>query len=308
MKKILVPVMFAACITFSAVSCKKENAEEGTATVEVKDEGKANEIIEFNNNFLSKYRNRTSNVDKMVEYANKVEGKIKGTTTMLFATPIMPSVGRDAKLTDAFGKDKEAFEKMFADLEAKYKLIADKYETLKAYMAAEDYKDDKGAKAAALRDEINAESKSYFELNDAFHAKLRPVAEAAENIILKDHPLKEYIIGSKKVLSEADELVEQIYNQYEAQQYDTAVLQAGYDKLEKALKENEAREFKVSDAQYEYKKSGYQNFNKSIESYLGTIRKEMRDAASSKKFTDAQIGSIESAYKSVISNYNSFVD
>ncbi len=301
--------MFAACIAFSIVSCKKENTKDGTpTTLEVKDEGKANEIIEFNNNFLSKYRNRTSNVEKMMDYANKVEGKIKGTTTMLFATPIMPSVGRDAKLTDAFGKDKETLEKMFTDLETKYKLITDKYEALKAYMAAEDYKDDKGTKAAALRDEINTESKAYFDLNDAFHAKLKPIAEAAENIILKDHPLKEYIVGSKKVLSEADALIEQVYNQYEAQQYDAAVLQAGYDKLEKALKENQAREFKVSDAQYEYKKSGYEDFNKSIENYLGTLRKEMRDVESSKNFTDSQISSIESAYKSVISTYNSFVD
>jgi hypothetical protein len=57
-------------------------------------------------------------------------------------------------------------------------------------MSAEDYKDDKGSKAKKLQTEIEAGAKDFVDAAERILVKIKPAADAAEEITLKDHPLK----------------------------------------------------------------------------------------------------------------------
>jgi hypothetical protein len=39
-------------------------------------------------------------------------------------------------------------------------------------------------------------------------AKIKPATDAAEEMILKDHPMKEYIISSKNVMNSLDSVID----------------------------------------------------------------------------------------------------
>lgn len=216
------------------------------------------------------------------------------------------SFSKIKEVPSGFDKEKAAIEKEFSIYKAKKENIDKKIEELKSYMTSEDYKDDKGAKAEAIRKEIEADANAFYTAGENIITRIKPATDAAEEIILKDHPMKEYIISSKNVMNSLDSVINVLGKQYSGQ-FNEAEAQKKYDEYAKAVEANAKLNFDVKDRQYSYKKSQFEIFNKNASNFLDLYRKLIRDAKKKGKIQDNDIQQIDSSYESVLSAYNSFV-
>lgn len=311
MKKVFL-VVGALTLASMSTSCKKDGATDSSKSeVKVDDADDANAIIDFNNVIIEEYKNKSKRVDNILEYMDKAIAKSKGENVM-FIPSVMPMIrvgNKDVKdIPKAFGKDKDAMDKSYASFKSSFETIEKKFEELKSYMSAEDYKDDKGAKADAISKEIEAASNTFFTSGDAILKVVKPIADKAEEITLKDHPLKDYIIGSKTVLNDLDASYDAMDKSFAAGKYNEADVQKSYDALEKSLKANQDKKFEVKESSYSSKGGYYDSFNKNISDYLDKLRKVMRDSKTSGKVSESSMSTLDSSYDSAISTYNNFVN
>ena len=309
MKKIVSTALFAATITLTTLSCKKETTTtaDGKEIVAVDNAEDANAIIEFNNSLLDKRDRRASTLTKISNYINNLPNYIAGKTPVLIPPVAMIDMSKAVEAPDALGKNKDEVKTLVATSKEKFDALKKKSDELIAYVKAEDYKDDNSAKATALIAEITKLAEEYNANEKKLSGIMTPIADGAEAIVLKDHPLKDYIIGSKGVLNDSEKLLDAIDNQVISNKFDIATFKKQYTDLEAVVKANAAREFKVDDASYSNKKGFYDSFNKKADDFLGTVRKIMRDAESSGKFTEQQAEEVYNAYDNLLSNYNNFV-
>ncbi|GEN72835.1 MULTISPECIES: DUF3829 domain-containing protein [Chryseobacterium] len=308
MRKIIVLAMALTFTSVSVISCKKDVSKLGKSVLNLGGADEANAIIDFNNNFLDSYKNTSKHIESILRYADGAVAKAKGGNAM-----IMPVIGsmdysfsKIKEIPSGFGKDKAAIEADFNTYKAKKESIEKKFEELKSYMNSEDYKDDKGAKADAITKDIETEAQALFTSGENVVAKIKPATDAAEEVVLKDHPMKEYIISSKSVMNSLDSNIDVLDKQYSGK-FNEAEAQKKYDELAKAVEANSKLEFNVKDPQYSYKKTLFESFNKSASSFLDTYRKLIRDAKGTGKISDSDIQQIDSSYESVLNSYNSFV-
>lgn len=310
MKKI-VTIAMIACVPLFMVSCKKDNnAASPKGSVEVKDSD-ADNIIKFNNNFLASYKSKTDRIKRILKYSDDALRKISGETVYTMSM-VMPEVGSFSKKIDkvpsGFGSAQSDIEKSFKDYTDSDQGISAKYDELKSYMSAEDFKDDKGEKAKKIQAEMEALSKTFVGAAENILKKMKPAADSAEEIILKDHPLKKYILSSKAILANVDDSYDLFDKQYTDGKYDDVAMQKAYDAISKGLEDNQKTKFETSDSSMKYRGTSYDSYNKSVSDYLDTMRKVMRNAKESGKISDNDIDSIDSSYDSVVSRYNTFVD
>ncbi|KFF01595.1 DUF6845 domain-containing protein [Chryseobacterium luteum] len=308
MRKIIVLAMALTFTSVSVISCKKDGSKLGKSILNLGGADEANTIIDFNNNFLDSYKSTSKHIESILRYADGAVAKAKGGTAM-----IMPVIGsmdyafsKIKEVPSGFGKDKAAIEADFNTYKAKKDIIEKKFEELKSYMNSEDYKDDKGAKADAITKDIETEAQALFTSGENIIAKIKPATDAAEEVILKDHPMKEYIISSKNVMNSLDSNINVLDKQYSGK-FDEAEAQKKYDELAKTVEANSKLNFSVKDPQYSYKKSQFESFNKASSSFLDTYRKLIRNAKGAGKISDSDIQQIDSSYESVLNSYNSFV-
>jgi len=242
---------------------------------------------------------------------DKAVAKSKG-ENVPFIPSVIPLIGFSKKdvseVPKAFGKDKDAMDKSYASFNSSFATIEKKFEELKSYMSAEDYKDDKGAKADAIAKEIATASKNFFAAGDSILKTLKPIADKAEEITLKDYPLKDYIISLKTVLNSLDASYIAMDKSFSAGKYNEAEVQKAYYTLKKTLKANQDKKFEVKDASYTSRRVYYDSFNRDISSYLDKLRKVMRDSKESGKVSESIMSTLDSAYDSAILNYNNFVN
>ncbi|CAM3181214.1 hypothetical protein DRF59_14435 [Chryseobacterium flavum] len=309
MKKIIILAM-ALSLTTVSVSCKKAVNKLGNKVLNLGGTEEANAIIEFNNNLIDSYKNTSKHIERVLKYTEAAAAKSKGENVMIMPIVLSAmdhSFSRIKGVPSGFGKDKAAIEADFTTYKTKKENIEKKFEELKSYMNSEDYKDDRGAKAEMIRKEIETEANAFYISGENLMAKIKPATDAAEEVILKDHPMKEYIISSKKVMNSLDSVIEVLGKQYTGK-FNEAEAQKKYDEFAKVAEANSKMEFNVKDQQYAYKKSQFENFNKYASNFLDTYRKLIRDSKEAGKIPDSNIEQIDSSYESVLSAYNSFVN
>lgn len=307
MKKL---VVFALALSLGAasISCKKGLDKIGNAVMKA-GTNESQAIIDFNNDFLDSYKSSTRNVESVVKYAEAALAKAKGEKVSFM--PIVTStsdyyIGKIKEVPSGFEKDKAAVEADFKIYKEKKESIQKNYETLKSYIQSEDYKDDKGAKAETLKKNIEADAMAFFTSGESLLDKIKPTTDKAEEVILKDHPLKDYIISSKSVMNAMDAAMGVLNKQYESG-FNEAEAQKKYDAFEQAVNVNSKQVFNVKDAQYAYKKTQYENFNSRATEFLGKFRKLIRDSKATGKIPDSNINEIDTSYESVLNSYNNFV-
>lgn len=308
MKKIIVLVL-ALSLGVVSISCKKGINEIKNAVLKGDDTNEANTIVDFNNNFLDSYKSSARHIEMVLKYADAAVSKSKGERVVVMPIVINTMDYALAKIKDVpsgFDKDKAAIEADFKIYKSKRESIDKKYEELKSYMTSEDYKDDKGARADVLSAEIATEAKAFYISGENIIANMKSATDAAEEKVLKDHPLKEYIISSKNLMNSLDVAYTELGKQYEAK-FNEAEAQKKYDELAKAVDANTKLDFKVTDQQYAYKKSLFESFNKSASNFLDMYRKLIRNSKAAGKISDNDIRQIDSSYDSMLSSYNSFV-
>ncbi len=299
------PILFVALASLFLTSCKSGDKAEDVSI----NDTSANEIIETNNKLIDLSKSQLGNIDRVINYTENVEGKISGRSLVLIPLTLFNMSFNSEKLETipaAFGKQKDSIQIYFEKTKEKYSSIVSKTDELKSYMSAEDYKDDKGEKAKKITADINKLVDEYFASNNSLFRLTQPIADQAEEHILKDHPLKDYIIDAKVAIKNVEGSYDEIVNQYNNESVNLEALKSNYSKLE-AIYKKMNREFKVDDTSYSNKKGYYENFTKEIDEFMGSLRKAQRDIESKKKIEIRTVEEVESAYDDIISKYNNFV-
>lgn len=307
MKKII----FALAVVGAFLTGCNSNGSKANGADEVGGKDQANEIIGFYNDALEASRNYNKNViERGVDYLEDADEYVQKTLKNNSASsPIFIDTYHDfgdkskATPSDAFGDKKEMIAKDFSELKKHAEEVKKLLSEVKSHLESEDFKDDKGAKFAELKQKAQAEIEAFQQVRTKLFGEMDSIVEKAEGIILEDHPLKENILSSKKLLAVAGEFIDEVVAQSEAEKVNVDKLDAAYKAIETQLANNQKIEVKDASA-----KSNYERLNKEGEDYLGALRKFIRDTKEKKKFDQNGFDQVDSAYQSLVSAYNSFVN
>ena len=307
MKKII----FALAVVGAFLTGCNSNGSKANGADEVGGKDQANEIIGFYNDALEASRNYNKNViERGVDYLEDADEYVQKTLKNNSASsPIFIDTYHDfgdkskATPSDAFGDKKEVIAKDFSELKKHAEEVKKLLSEVKSHLESEDFKDDKGAKFAELKQKAEVEIEAFQKLRTKLFGEMDSIVEKAEGIILEDHPLKENILSSKKLLAVAGDFIDEVVAQSEAEKVNVDKLDAAYKAIETQLANNQKIEVKDASA-----KSNYERLNKEGEDYLGALRKFIRDTKEKKKFDQNGFNQVDSAYQSLVSAYNSFVN
>lgn len=307
MKKII----FALAVVGAFLTGCNSNGSKANGADEVGGKDQANEIIGFYNDALEASRNYNKNViERGVDYLEDADEYVQKTLKNNWASnPVLVDTYHDfgdkskATPSDAFGDKKEVIAKDFSELKKHAEEVKKLLSEVESHLESEDFKDDKGAKFAELKQKAQAEIEAFQQVRTKLFGEMDSIVEKAEGIILEDHPLKENILSSKKLLAVAGDFIDEVVAQSEAEKVNVDKLDAAYKAIETQLANNQKIEVKDASA-----KSNYERLNKEGEDYLGALRKFIRDTKEKKKFDQNGFNQVDSAYQSLVSAYNSFVN
>ena len=307
MKKII----FALAVVGAFLTGCNSNGSKANGADEVGGKDQANEIIGFYNDALEASRNYNRGIiEQGVDYLEDADEYVQKTLKNNSASrPIFIDTYHDfgdkskATPSDAFGDKKEVIAKDFSELKKHAEEVKKLLSEVESHLESEDFKDDKGAKFAELKQKAEAEIEGFQQVRTKLFGEMDSIVEKAEGIILEDHPLKENILSSKKLLAVAGEFIDEVVAQSEAEKVNVDKLDAAYKAIETQLANNQKIEVKDASA-----KSNYERLNKEGEDYLGALRKFIRDTKEKKKFDQNGFNQVDSAYQSLVSAYNSFVN
>lgn len=307
MKKII----FALAVVGAFLTGCNSNGSKANGADEIGGKDQANEIIGFYNDALEASRNYNKNViERGVDYLEDADEYVQKTLKNNWASnPVLVDTYHDfgdkskATPSDAFGDKKEVIAKDFSELKKHAEEVKKLLSEVESHLESEDFKDDKGAKFAELKQKAQAEIEAFQQVRTKLFGEMDSIVEKAEGIILEDHPLKENILSSKKLLAVAGEFIDEVVAQSEAEKVNVDKLDAAYKAIETQLANNQKIEVKDASA-----KSNYERLNKEGEDYLGALRKFIRDTKEKKKFDQNGFDQVDSAYQSLVSAYNSFVN
>ena len=307
MKKII----FALAVVGAFLTGCNSNGSKANGADEVGGKDQANEIIGFYNDALEASRNYNRGIiEQGVDYLEDADEYVQKTLKNNWASsPIFIDTYHDfgdkskATPSDAFGDKKEVIAKDFSELKKHAEEVKKLLSEVESHLESEDFKDDKGAKFAELKQKAQAEIEAFQQVRTKLFGEMDSIVEKAEGIILEDHPLKENILSSKKLLAVAGDFIDEVVAQSEAEKVNVDKLDAAYKAIETQLANNQKIEVKDASA-----KSNYEALNKEGEDYLGALRKFIRDTKEKKKFDQNGFDQVDSAYQSLVSAYNSFVN
>jgi hypothetical protein len=310
-KRQMKKIIFALAVVGAFLTGCNSNGSKANGADEVGGKDQANEIIGFYNDALEASRNYNKNViERGVDYLEDADEYVQKTLKNNWASnPVLVDTYHDfgdkskATPSDAFGDKKEVIAKDFSELKKHAEEVKKLLSEVESHLESEDFKDDKGAKFAELKQKAQAEIEGFQQVRTKLFGEMDSIVEKAEGIILEDHPLKENILSSKKLLAVAGEFIDEVVAQSEAEKVNVDKLDAAYKAIETQLANNQKIEVKDASA-----KSNYERLNKEGEDYLGALRKFIRDTKEKKKFDQNGFDQVDSAYQSLVSAYNSFVN
>ncbi len=174
------------------------------------------------------------------------------------------------------------------------------------YLDAEDYKDDKGAKAKQIKENVEKAIIANKKASETFFAKIAPQVDKAEEDILADHPLKKQIIQSKSLLA----LVKQT-SEITAKETDPNVLKTKftelYNQIQAGLDKNKSSSF-PTDSKLKTRKNAFDRFNSRVDDHLGKMRVAQRALNEGKSLSEFEYSDLDRSVGYVLDAYNSFVD
>lgn len=73
-------------------------------------------------------------------------------------------------------------------------------------------------------------------------------------------------------------MIDEISFEFETKKFSHTKIETLYQELEKSYQENAAMKIDENDKTYGNRKRSFENYNKSLESFLGAVRKFIRDS------------------------------
>lgn len=289
-RKLLILPLLASSLMFAACG--------GGSSGPKLDTDNANKIVEYYNKTLEVFRSgfTVRKTDEVVEYMNN-----KG-RSRIAPIIVLPGMYRDsAKMTspgDCFGKSAgDSLTMLFREYYAASQMIDDNYDAFKAYLKAEDFKDDDWAKGKQLAEETQTAVERIFTAKEQILDVVSGPADAAEMVLMEGNPLKEHIMLAKKIFADMEGMMGIVVED----KVDEQALTAGYNALEQLVKEGrELPKVKDMDREMRY----YGEYLDEVDAFLGVVRKAQRNG----KYTQSVLKDMDSEYGDAVSDYNSFVN
>ena len=297
--------------TFMIFSCKKENKSGADlGGIMGNNEQNAGVLIDAYNQYLGVDANRIDYIKNTQEYANNVQAVLDGERTFAIGgAAILNRFNKWEKLPDVFGDKKDDLQAKIDQNDATFKQLHEKVEELQMYMKAEDYKDDAAKKGNELVSSIHTLAADYYKISGDLIKEFRPLVNEAEEITLKNDPLKDHIIAMKDVMLKMGDALDEIDQQYGVENHDNTEIQKSYDAISEGL--TKVKELTIADDVVEntYAAKTYKNsFESAVDDYLAQLRKTMRDAETENEVNDSNYTRLEDIYNRMIGAYNNFIN
>ncbi|MBO9727463.1 MAG: DUF3829 domain-containing protein [Chitinophaga sp.] len=313
MKRPILYIPLSLALFTTVLSCNN-TGKPATTAYEEKSASSANDVIEYTNLIVDLSNKNTGYVVRLVKNADRAADAFK--TKPTFASlagiikPIMIPMIRHGKITadkpvDALNKeDQTFFKEKVAAFNGSFEKLKTTYDKLDDYLKAQDYKDDKGAKGIALADSIRNDAQAFFEIKEVLMKRVREVADASEIIVLKDSPLKDYIVAMKADMQSVRNFIDQLEKGGEDFNKISAAAQTAYETLEK----DQAAHAAIDPAKAEGKAPYYKSFYDSFHDFLLLSKKTLRDAKEKGRLGDSDLESLDGALDTMIGRYNTFTN
>ncbi|WPV66641.1 MULTISPECIES: DUF3829 domain-containing protein [unclassified Chitinophaga] len=307
----LVIAMFVSSTSCNNTSGKKPGASEYSEN----SAESASHIIEYTNLIVDMSNKHNSYLEDVVNNTTKLEEALKHpndhyrfiTINKPFSAPDFHQFNQKVKIDEPVKELSSPDKKFFKDSITKYQgLFATMQATnnrMHEYITAEDYKDDKGSKGYAIIDTLRGQIAQLYSLKSAIVKKVEVVADASEQIILKDSPLKEYIIAMKKDMGNIRSFIDLLGSEEKYAGIE-AKAKAQYDSLEKAQAEH--AQINIDNAKKANEDHSFNTFYDDFHKLLLNARKRMRDAGEKGHFESYDLESLDSDYDSLVRDYNNF--
>lgn len=307
---------FVIAMFVSSISCNNTSGKKPGATEYSENSAEsASHIIEYTNLIVDMSNKHNSYLEDVANNTTKLEEALKHpndkyrfiTINKPFSAPEFQKWNQKVKIDEPVKELSAKDQQFFKDSISKYKGL---FETMKAtnnrmheYITAEDYKDDKGAKGYAIIDTLRNQIAELYTLKSAIVKKVEVVADESEQIILKDSPLKDYIIAMKKDMASIRSFIDLLGSEEKYAGIE-AKAKAQYDSLEKA--QTEHAQINIDNAKKANEDHSFQTFYDDFHKLLLNARKRMRDAAEKGHFESYDLESLDSDYDSLVRDYNNF--
>ncbi|WPQ62272.1 DUF3829 domain-containing protein [Chitinophaga sancti] len=307
----LVIAMFVSSTSCNNTSGKKPGASEYSENAAES----ASHIIEYTNLIVDMSNKHNSYLEDVVNNTTKLEEALKHpndhyrfiTINKPFSAPDFQQFNQKVKIDEPVKELSSPDKKFFKDSITKYQgLFATMQATnnrMHEYITAEDYKDDKGAKGYAIIDTLRGQIAQLHSLKNAIVKKVEVVADASEQIILKDSPLKDYIIAMKKDMANIRSFIDLLGSEEKYAGIE-AKAKARYDSLEKAQAEH--AQINIDNAKKANEDHSFNTFYDDFHKLLLNARKRMRDAGEKGHIESYDLESLDSDYDSLVRDYNNF--
>jgi len=318
MKLTIKLLVLAVAISFTACKSgdkKESDSKEKTEYAEA-DNDDANQIVEYNNVLVSLTDQNNAYLKRVDENLQKLAKGLANpndrfafigivspyASSSISHSQLKPETPPSALSSD----DQKYFKENVTGLNGTLAKIKDTYKALNDYIKAEDWKDDKSAKGNKLIDSIYSMSKTYYKYDENLLAKLEVIGDDAERIVLKTHPLKEYIFAMKddrKAVGDFNKLIIETKN-FKAEE---GKIKSAYETL--VAQNTKHTEMAAPDAtKFPSKDGSFKNFNESFKDYLIEAKKTIRDASASGKLAESDLEDLIRKHDYMRTTYNYFVD
>ncbi|RAJ26334.1 hypothetical protein [Pedobacter cryoconitis] len=322
MKKTIIYTSYCVALLLTTVSCKDQkkkdkNTQDSTSeTAKFGAADTASRVIEYTNLVVDMANSHNAYLKNILGNTEKIESALKNPEdkfgflgiihphVVKFTVNNMNGVTIENPVPE-LGKENQAYFKMqVTQYNTKFEKMNTDYKQLRDYLTAQDYKDDKGAKGYALIDTIRGTVQELYTGKIVLMKKVNEIADAAEIVVLKDSPLKEYIIAMKTDMKNIRNFVDLLSDNANSYTKISAKAQADFAALESAQTKNAT--LNMENAKKANKEGNYKNFYESFHNLLLRTKKTLRDARESGKLTSNAIEELDSGYDGLIRNYNYF--
>lgn len=298
----------------SSTSCNNDTKKPGATEYSDNSAESASHIIEYTNLIVDMSNKHNSYLEKVVDNTNRLEEALKHPGDKYRFVGIskpfaMPEFNRpnkpklDEPVKELADKDKTFFKDSLSKYNTLYTAMMATNNRMHEYITAEDYKDDKGAKGYAIIDTLRNQVATLYGLKSSIIKKVEVVADESEKIILKDSPLKDYIIAMKEDMNSIRAFIDLLGSEEKYAGIE-AKAKAAYDALEKTQAAHS--QINLDNAKKANEDHSFTTFYDDFHKLLLNARKAMRDAGEKGAFKDYDLESLDRDYDSLVRDYNNF--
>lgn len=324
MKKNIIYTFCCLTLLSGILSCTHtEKKDKSTSTKDSGDHtagaGSADEaarIIEYTNLVVDMANSHNSYLKNILTNTDRIASGLKNSANQFAFTGIitphviqtglrnMNGVAIEKPIAELGKENQSYFKTQITQYQNTFQKLQHDYKLLDDYVKAQDYKDDKGVKGYKLIDTIRNTVQKLYTGKIVLMKKVNEIADAAEVVVLKDSPLKDYIIAMKTDMKNFRDFADLLINNGNNYAKISDQAQLSYKNLEAAQVKNASLD--LENAKKANKDGAYKSFYESYHDILIRTKKTLRDAGAAGKLTENDIDGLDSEYDGLIRNYNYF--